>query len=77
MADDKPPMRFGPGAPQGTDGQFARMPVDPAQVLKDGGYPQKWTPLLGNGTAPNSRGKIPWPEVRRPPPPFRNLSNRR
>lgn len=77
MADDKP-MRFGP-APRSREpnGQFARMPEDPEDVLKQGGRPDKWSPGLGVGTAPQSRGRIDWPPAKAPPKPYRNLQQRR
>lgn len=76
MADDKP-MRFGAPQPRDPKGQFLRMPESPEQVLEEGGRPQGWTPGLGVGTAPAFRGKIPWPDAKVPPTPFRNLQSGR
>lgn len=66
-------MRFGPEVVPNTDEQFARMPVSPADQLKNGGSPEKWSPGLGDGTAPVKTGSIPWPSAKVPPSPFRNL----
>src|SRR5689334_17103225 len=53
--------------------EFARMPVSPAQELQEGGRPTKWSPGLGNGTAPVKTGVVPWPDAKLPPTPSRNL----
>jgi len=74
---EKPPMRFdNPPAPDRAE-EFARMPVSPAQELQEGGRPTKWSPGLGNGTAPVKTGVVPWPDAKVPPSPFRNLSSGR
>lgn len=76
MADDKP-MRFNSPQPRDPSGQFARMPESPAEVLEEGGRPDKWSPGIGVGTAPGARGKIPWPPAKQPPTPYRGLSSGR
>jgi hypothetical protein len=56
------------------DGRFrevtreAGLPPNPIEVAEAGGFPDRWAPGIGQGTAQVRGPTIPWPAVEKPRP---------